>query len=92
MIAKLCMSAHNLQIEMGRRTLTPKEVQVYAPMQHMRSDMCPSASRSRDEFQIIGRETNPYIRRVKESIFISTKKPKSTPKGQIIIEADFLKT
>ena len=51
-------------------------MQVYAPMQHMRSDTCPSASMSRDEFTIIGREKNPYFLGVKESIIISTKKPK----------------
>ena len=57
-----------------RSTLTRKKlsgVQVYAPMQHMRSDSCCK----RDEFTIIGREKNPYLLRIKESIFISTQKP-----------------
>ena len=52
-----------------------KGVQVFAPMQHMRSDTCPSSSMSREEFSIIGREKDPYLLRVKESIFISTEKP-----------------
>ena len=61
-----------------RSALTGKKlsgVQVYAPMQHMRSDSCTASSISRDEFSIIGREKNPYLLRVKESIFISTQKP-----------------
>ena len=61
-----------------RSALTGKKlsgVQVYAPMQHMRSDSCCRDSMSRDEFTIIGREKNPYLLKVKESIFISTQKP-----------------
>ena len=50
-------------------------LQVFAPMQHMRSDKCSSSTMSRDEFTIIGRDENPYILTVKESIFISTSKP-----------------
>ena len=68
-----------LEEHLHRSALTGSKLtgmQVYAPMQHMRSDTCPSASMSRDEFTIIGREKNPYLLRVKESIFISTKKPK----------------
>ena len=63
---------------MHRSALTGKKLsglQVYAPMQHMRSNSCPAASMCRDEFKIIGREKNPYMLRVKESIFISTQKP-----------------
>ena len=44
-------------------------------MQHMRSDTCPISSMSREEFSIIGREKDPYLLKVKESIFISTEKP-----------------
>ena len=49
-------------------------LQVFAPLQHVRS--CNGASISRDDFQIIGRESNPYLLQVKESIFIVTTKPK----------------
>ena len=61
-----------------RSALTGKKlsgVQVYAPMQHMRSDSCCRDSMSRDEFEIIGREKNPYLLKVKESILIKTQKP-----------------
>ena len=67
-----------LEEHMHRFALMGKKLsglQVYAPMQHMRSDTCPAASMCRDEFKIIGREKNPYMLRVKESIFISTQKP-----------------
>ena len=50
-------------------------LQVFTPMQHMRSDKCSSSTMSRDEFTIIGRDENPYLLTVKESIFISTLKP-----------------
>ena len=50
-------------------------VQVFAPMQHVKSGACPVNSYSRDNFTIIGREANPYMLLVKESIFISTSKP-----------------
>ena len=62
-----------------RSALTGKKlsgVQVYAPMQHMRSDSCCRDSMSREEFTIIGQEKNPYLLKVKESIFISTQRPK----------------
>ena len=62
-----------------RSALTGKKlsgVQVYAPMQHIRSDSCCRDSMSREEFTIIGREKNPYLLKVKESIFISTERPK----------------
>ena len=68
-----------LEEHIHRSALTGKKLnglQVYAPMQHMRSDSCSRAAMSRDEFSIIGREKNPYLLRVKESIFISTEKPK----------------
>ena len=50
-------------------------LQVFAPMQHVRSDRCQVASMSRDDFQIIGRDENPYTLQVKESILICTSKP-----------------
>ena len=68
-----------LEEHIHRSALTGKRLhgmQVFAPMQHMRSDSCSASSMSRDEFSIIGREQNPYILRIKESIFISTEKPK----------------
>ena len=59
--------------------LTGKQLhglQVFAPMQHIRSDSCEVTSIKRDDFSIIGRDENPYILQVKESILISTSKPK----------------
>ncbi len=49
-------------------------LQVFAPMLHVRSN-CQVASMSRDDFSIIGRDENPYILQVKESILISTSRP-----------------
>ncbi len=51
-------------------------LQVFAPMQHIRSDNCEASSMSRDDFTIIGKDDNPYVLTVKESIFISTSKPR----------------
>ena len=50
-------------------------MQVYAPLQHVKSGNCGVDTFSREHFTIIGRETNPYILQVKESIFISNMKP-----------------
>ena len=50
-------------------------MQVYAPLQHVKSGNCGVDTFSREHFSIIGRETNPYILQVKESIFISNQKP-----------------
>ena len=50
-------------------------VQLFAPMQHVRNNKCQVTSLSRDNFSIIGRDNNPYILQVKESIFISTSRP-----------------
>ena len=50
-------------------------LQVFAPMQHVRSDRCQVASMSRDDFEIIGRDENHYTLQVKESILICTSKP-----------------
>ena len=49
-------------------------LQIFAPMQHVRSGTC-IARPTRDDFTIIGREKNPYALQVKESIFISTSRP-----------------
>ena len=49
--------------------------QVYAPMQHVRSDSCLATTVTRNDFDIIGREENPYMLQVKESILICTSKP-----------------
>ena len=51
-------------------------MQMFAPMQHVRSHTCGIGSMSREEFSIIGREKNPYILQVKESILISKNRPK----------------
>ena len=45
---------------------------VFTPMKHVKSGCCPVGSYSRDNFCIIGREKNPYLLLVKESILIST--------------------
>ena len=51
-------------------------MQIFAPMQHVRSSpSCHSTGMSRDNFSIIGRDNNPYILQIKESIFIGTSKP-----------------
>ena len=50
-------------------------MQIFAPMQHAKSNSCEVTSYSRDDFTIIGREKNPYVLSMKESIFISTSKP-----------------
>ena len=50
-------------------------LQVFAPMQHVRSGPC-IARPTRGDFTIIGREQNPYALQVKESIHIITSKPK----------------
>ena len=61
--------------------LTGKPLQsgkVYAPMQHVKSGTCSGSvdSFSREDFTIIGREKNPYILQVKESISICSEKAK----------------
>ena len=48
-------------------------LQVFAPMLHTRS--CQGARISRDNFSIIGREKDPYMLQVKESILICTSRP-----------------
>ena len=50
-------------------------MQVFAPMQHLKSGPC-MVKISRDDFSIIGREEHPYMLQLKESIFISTLKPR----------------
>ena len=68
-----------LEEHMHRSALTGKRLsgmQVFAPMQHMRSDACSRDAMSREEFTVIGREKNPYLLRLKESIFICSEKPK----------------
>ena len=48
---------------------------VYAPLQHVKSDDCAARSVKREDFTIIGRENDPYLLQVKESIFISKMRP-----------------
>ena len=50
-------------------------LQVYAPMQHVRSSPY-IAGPTKDDFTIIGHEKNPYALQVKESILIISQKPK----------------
>ena len=51
-------------------------LQVFAPMQHVRmSSDCTESNITREDFQIIGREQNAYILRIKESIHINHERP-----------------
>ncbi len=53
-------------------------LQMFAPLHHVRSCEgfpCEGARISRDNFTIIGRETNPYLLQVKESLFITMARP-----------------
>ena len=50
-------------------------LQVFAPLSHVRSDCCSESIISRDNFQIIGHEKDPYLVQVKESIIISSTRP-----------------
>ena len=51
-------------------------LQVFAPMQHVRmSSDCTESNIAREDFQIIGREQNAYILRIKESIHINHERP-----------------
>ena len=50
--------------------------QIFAPHQHVRTAKCsPSGRVHREDFEIIGRESNFYLLQVKESIFIYKHKP-----------------
>ena len=49
-------------------------LQVFAPLHHVRS--CQGARISRDNFKIIGRDNSHYLLQVKESIFITTLRPR----------------
>lgn len=51
-------------------------MQIFAPMQHLRSDNCRVTTINREDFAIIGKDENPYILQLKESILISTSRPK----------------
>ena len=51
-------------------------MQIFSPMQHVRLSSCKVESFSRDDFSIIGRENIPYDLLKKESILISTSKPR----------------
>jgi hypothetical protein len=49
--------------------------QIYAPLQHVRSDACPVSRLRREDFSIIGKEKDRYLVKLKESILIATSKP-----------------
>ena len=49
---------------------------VFAPLQHVKSDCCAVRKISREDFEIIGHEKDPYLLELKESIIISTSRPK----------------
>ena len=51
-------------------------LQVFTPLQHVKSDACcPAKSVRREDFTIIGYESDSYLLQVKESIFIATERP-----------------
>ncbi len=50
-------------------------VQVFTPLQHVRSNCCPETKISRENFKIIGHEKDKYLVQLKESILISTSRP-----------------
>ena len=51
-------------------------LQVYPPLYHVKSGGCASPHGiNRDEFEIIGRESNNYLLQLKESLFIYKHKP-----------------
>ena len=53
-----------------------KRSQIYAPMKHVQSECShDNPVLGRNDFKIIGREDNPYVLRIKESIFIYKLKP-----------------
>ena len=52
-----------------------KGQQVFAPLAHVRSKACSETKISRDCFSIIGREKDPYLLKLKESIIIATTRP-----------------
>lgn len=51
-------------------------MQVFAPMQHVRSNDCPERKITRQDFSIIGHDKDKYLVQLKESILISTSRPK----------------
>ena len=58
-------------------TLTGKPLhgmQIYAPMQHARAGCHEKVKR--EDFKIIGHEKDSYLVQLKESIIISTERPK----------------
>ena len=51
-------------------------LQIFAPLQHVRQAKCsPSPKVERENFEIIGRDSNNYILQIKESLFIYKHKP-----------------
>ena len=50
-------------------------MQIFAPMQHVRTS-CPGRRIQREDFQIIGHEKDEYLVKLKESILISTCRPR----------------
>ena len=50
-------------------------LQIFAPLQHVKSNCCSARSVTRDDFEIIGRESDSYLLQVKESIFVSKERP-----------------
>ena len=49
--------------------------QIFAPLQHVKSKCCSAKSVTREDFTIIGRDSDPYILQVKESIFVGKERP-----------------
>ena len=49
--------------------------QVFSPLQHVKSNCCSAKSVTREDFTIIGRDSDPYVLQVKESIFVGKERP-----------------
>ena len=49
--------------------------QIFAPLQHVKSKCCSAKSVTREDFTIIGRDSDPYVLQVKESIFVGKERP-----------------
>ena len=60
-------------------------MQMFAPMYHVRCK-CDHESpiMGRDDFKIIGRESNPYLLRIKESIFIYKYRPQLNDNNAVV--------
>ena len=61
-------------------------LQIFAPLQHVRDKKCSSSTPliSRDDFKIVGRESNNYLLLIKESLSIYKHKPELNGNAQSV--------